>query len=281
MTVLADSNAFFNMERLLVQHQAALTLLQGMLSDPNCHEISWLDLGCGRGQIISHLEKNLSATERSKIKLVGYDIENTYSIQAKGIAKSLELSSYSFEIGTLSRFWENRSTAGPWRFITLTNTIHEIAPKSLSEILARCIERLDNDGCLFMYDMEKLPVPELGAIPWSASEMKAILITLFRALGCSSFEPAVGTWTHKTCTGWNAQIRRSHMGLPTNFPEQLDEAIYVTSLRIEELLLDRLTRVDAALKSLAEYGPDTGQEMEDKESLLYEFWAVSRALGEK
>ncbi len=281
MTPLADSSAFLDMERLLAQHQAALTLLQGMLSDPACHEITWLDLACGRGQIIAHLSENLSSTERAKLKLLGYDIENTYSRQAKKIAESMGLASFAFEIGALARFWENSSTDGPWQFITLTNTTHEIAPDSLAEILVRCIERLDSDGCLFLYDMERLPVPELGAIPWSAAEMKAILICMCRELGCNEYEPAVGTWAHKTCKGWNAQIRRAHMRLPTGFKDLLGDVIQATSCRIQELLQARLVRVNDALGSLAEHGPETGEEAEEKESLLYEFWAVSRALGGK
>src|SRR5258708_6495025 len=188
MSSLADSNAVFDVERLLVQHQAALTLLQGMLSDPACHELSWLDLACGKGQIIAHLNQNLSLSERRKIRLVGYDIENAHSKQAKKIAESMNLAAFAFEVGALGRFWENSATQGPWRFITLTNTTHEILPTTLAEILARCLERLEDDGCMFLYDMERLPTPELGAVPWSAAEMKAILTALCRSLGADAFE---------------------------------------------------------------------------------------------
>jgi SAM-dependent methyltransferase len=280
MSALADSNSLFDMERQLAQHQAALTVIQGMLSDPACNELSWLDLACGKGQIIAHLKENLSESERKKIRLVGYDIENANSKHAKRIAESMGMASFSFEVGSLGRFWENGSTAGPWRFITLTNTAHEIAPASLAKILAMCIDRLADDGCLFLYDMERLPNPELGAVPWSAAEMKAILVTLCRALGCSTFEPAVGRWTHKSCNGWNAQLRRAHMKLPSDYPDRIEAAIHATSDKIRELLLARLDRANTALQSLAEHGPASGEEGEEKSVLLYEFWAVSRALGE-
>lgn len=278
MASLADSNAVLDMERQLAQHQAALTLLQGMLSDPSCHELSWLDLACGKGQIIAHLTENLSEFERRKIRLVGYDLENAHSKQAKKIAESLGLASFRFEIGALDRFWENGSTTGPWRFITLTNTAHEITPASLAEILARCIERLEDDGCLFLYDMERLPNAELGAVPWSAAEMKVILTSLCRALGCDTFEPAVGRWAHRTCSGWNAQLRRAHLQLPSDYSKRMENAIHLTSRKIEELLQERLLRVNAALESLAEHGPATGEEVHEKENLLYDFWAVTRAL---
>lgn len=276
---LADSSAFLDLERLLAQHQAALTLLQGMLSDPACQELAWLDLACGKGQILAHLHKNLSPAEREKIKLVGYDIENQQSRQAKRIAESMNLASYQFEVGALSRFWENGATAGPWRFITITNTAHEIEPASLAEVLVRCVERLQDDGCLFLYDMERLPNPELGAVPWSAGEIKAVLTTMCRSLGSDSFEPAVGTWAHRTCNGWNGQVRRDHMGLPSEFKEHIPRAIQAASEKIHQLLEDRLGRVNAALESLAEHGPDTAEESDEKEALLYEYWALSRAIG--
>ena len=109
--------------------------------------------------------------------------------------------------------------------------------------------------------------------------MKAILTCICRALGCDEYEPAVGTWAHKTCNGWNAQIHREYMGLPTNFRDRLGDVIQDTSCRIQELLQARHVRINAALSSLAEHGAETGEEAQEKESLLYDFWAVYRALG--
>jgi SAM-dependent methyltransferase len=280
MTSLADSSAVL-VEINLPQHQAALTLLQGVLSDPACSKLKWLDLACGKGQIVAHLEKNLGVTARSKIELVGYDIENSYSKQAKQLAESKGLSSCRFEVGALSGFWQNPYTSGPWDFITLTNTAHEIAPESIAEIFIRCIERLDNNGCLFLYDMERLPNPELGAVPWTAAEMQAILMTLLRGLGCATYRPEVGQWEHRSCRGWNAQIKKSHLQLPSNYSGSIPTAIDLSKKHIHSLLEDRLRRVNDALESLAEYPAETGEEGDQKVALLYEFWAVYRALGGK
>ena len=191
----------------------------------------------------------------------------------------MDMGSYAFEVGALSRFWENSATQGPWRFISLTNTIHEISPDSLAKILVRCVERLDNGGCLFLYDMEQLPVLELGAIPWAATEMKLILSELFGALGAPSYEPSVGAWAHRTCRGWNAQIHFDHLGVEPDFRQRSDEAIERTSQRILTLVGDRVRRVDAALESLAVHGPDTEEEESTIDVLLHEFWALARFRG--
>lgn len=278
MNAIADSDAFFDPERMLAQHQAALTLLQGMLSDPETPQISWLDLASGRGQIISHLQKNLSDNERKKIAFQGYDIDNSHSRTAAKTAESMALASYGFEIGELHQFWQREATAGPFDFITLTNTVHEIHPTSFAEILTRCVERLGENGRLFIYDMEKLPEPELGAVLWTAAEIKTILTFLFRSLGSENYEPSVGTWTHKTCNGWNAQIIRSHMRLPNDFRDRIDAAITATAEKITELLGVKLNVTKKALEGLTRFGPETDEEASNKEGLLFQFWALSRAL---
>lgn len=278
MTSLADSSAVLENYNL-PQHQAALTLLQGILSDPNCTRLRWLDLACGQGQIVAHLDHNLGPKARSKIELVGYDIENGYSKQAKRLAESKGLASCSFDVGALGQFWANKNTSGPWGFITLTNTTHEIAPKSLAEIFIRCIERLDDNGCLFLYDMERLPNPELGAVPWSAAEIQNIMTTLLGELGCTTYKPEVGQWVHRSCRGWNAQLKRSHLDLPLDFRQRIPSALEKTNELVARLLTERLERANSALESLAEHPPETGEEAEDKIALLYEFWAVYRSVG--
>ena len=99
MTSIADSNAFGDERRLLPQHQAALTLLQGMLSNPNITSLHWLDLACGRGQIISGLEENLSSQARSKLNYFGYDIREEYAKESLKTASRLGLQSYTIEVG--------------------------------------------------------------------------------------------------------------------------------------------------------------------------------------
>jgi SAM-dependent methyltransferase len=279
MSSIADSDAAFDAERMFAQHQAAVTLLQGILSNPKAAKVQWLDLACGRGQIIAHLEKNLSSAERAKLFLFGYDIENENTRQAQKLAGSLGLGGCNFAVGELSEFYRDDRTKGPWDFITLTNTVHEIRPETLSGILVGAIERLSETGCLFVYDMERLSAPELGAVLWTGPEASSILGTLCEALGCTDFKPPVGNWPHRSCKGWNAQIQRPHMELPADWRNRLGHAVHATSNCIETVLRRKLAEVSNALDGLTLFGPETEKEAKDKEKLLYDFWALSRALG--
>jgi ubiquinone/menaquinone biosynthesis C-methylase UbiE len=50
--------------------------MKGILDNPNVSEYRWLDIGCGKGQILANLDERLNTTAISKISYYGYDIEN-------------------------------------------------------------------------------------------------------------------------------------------------------------------------------------------------------------
>lgn len=97
-------------------------------------------------------------------------------------------------------------------------------------------------------------------------------------LGSVDFEPSVGTWSHRTCNGWNAQLRRDFMRLPESWLDNRDAAIATTVGCIENTLKSKLKQVTTALEGLTRYGSQTGGELTDKSTLLYDFWALKRAL---
>lgn len=278
MPAIADSAAIFDPERMLAQHQAALTLLQGMLSNPQVDHVRWLDLASGRGQIIAHLQKNLTPKARAKLHFVGYDIDNLHTRHAERIAQSMGLAKCDFGIGELAGFHRDEKTDGPWDFITLTNTVHEISPRSLASILMAALARLRDTGCLFVYDMDRLSSPELGAVLWTGSEFSEILTALCSSLGCVGYEPAVGTWAHRSCDGWNAQINRVHMQLPADWIGRAEKTVEAAAQCIEAILKRKLAQTRKALEALTRFGAETPEEVADKEKLLFDFWAITRAL---
>jgi len=279
MNSIGDSDAYFNPERMLAQHQAALTLLQDMLSDPNVSSVNWLDIACGRGQIIANLATNLSDNYRAKICYHGYDIDNAHTRNTKRTSENLRLKSVRFEIGDISRFSNAFPPGSTFEFITLTNTIHEIFPNRLASILYDSLCRLSPNGCLFIYDMETLPSLELGAVPWSAGEVKSIISAMCNSIGATTYEPAVGQWQHQSCNGWNVQLRRQHLSVGPLSPEMRDTVVRDTSNRISSLIEQKLSQTRAVLENLTQYGAETGDEAKAKETYLYDFWALTRAKG--
>ena len=101
MTTIADSDAFKDSGRVLPQHQAALTLLQARLSAPRVLRLSWLDLACGRGQIIVSLAENLSRDARAKVEYWAYDLDKEFARETRKAAERLGFASLETTIGDL------------------------------------------------------------------------------------------------------------------------------------------------------------------------------------
>lgn len=279
MIGIADSDAVLDRERLLSQHQAALTLLQQALADPEQLALTWLDLACGKGQILAHLDENLTPAQRAKIDYVGFDLNVEYGRLTEKRATQLGFRSSKVAVGELSQFPSIIGRDEEFDFITLTNTIHEIEPSRLATVLFDCIAHLRIDGRFFVYDMESLPNPELGAVPWRSSEISAILGTLISGLGVKVYSPPVGRWLHRSCMGWNAQIDRKHIWKEVrDIKNRRESVIQTTTEKITEILHRRSGECANVLESLTRFGSATGRESAEEITTLYEFWALHRAL---
>lgn len=279
MTTIADASAFKDGERVLPQHQAALTLLQARLSAPRVVRLSWLDLACGRGQIIASLDQNLSKEARAKVEYWAYDLDQDFARETRKTAEHLGFASLQTTVGDLSEFDRILPSGALFDFITLTNTVHEIEPIRLATLLVSCLGRLTDMGTLFVYDMERIKPPELGALPWSRDDIRRIVLRMLDALGASAYRPEVGLWNHRTCNGWNVQLERHHLGVSrSDAAQRIVAAVNETRDEISQLLRRRLTECRASLETLTMCGAETAEEQDEKERLLFEFWSLSRAL---
>jgi ubiquinone/menaquinone biosynthesis C-methylase UbiE len=265
--------------RIRPQDQAALIIVQGALVDPSIFEFKWLDLACGKGQMIAQLEKNLTGSARAKIVYYGYDRENSYLKIARRKADSLNLRGAFFEVGEIRNFANSYPEDAEFDLITLTNTVHEISPHNLASILYEAVSRLSDRGSLFIYDMESLPTPELGAVPWRSHEVAQIIKALLDGLGVKGYEPAIGKWTHSTCNGWNLQLIRRHLNVSREtIKKNKAQAISKTQRKIESLLLRKYEECEKALESLTYCQSGTDEEASAERNLLYNFWGLSRAI---
>jgi SAM-dependent methyltransferase len=211
MSSIADSDAVQDIRRILPQHQSALTLLNGRLQNPALEQVLWLDLACGKGQIISQLNENLSNKHREKLSYFGYDINVDHTRAAERIALNLQLQNYDFFHGDLFNFNTIIPNEKRFDFITCTNTAHEFQPGAFATILLDSLVRLTQSGELFIYDMESLNTPELGALPWRSSEIGKLLNLVFEVLE-TEFRVHPSIWSHTSCKGWTVTIQRQYIG---------------------------------------------------------------------
>lgn len=278
MNKISDSDAELTESRQFAQHQAAITLLQREIDNPDIVDYKWLDLACGKGQIILHLKDNLADDLRKKINFYGFDIDQKFIQIAEKTASTLSLKSNKFEIGELSKFNDIIEASADFDFVTLTNTIHEINPANFLGIIIKCLLRLSANGCLFIYDMETLPNPELGAIPWTKEEIEEIFTSIFKVIG-TGYNPKPGRWKHSTCYGWNIQIHRNRISLNTDkLKEKEDDILNEAKIVMNKIIARKFQNCNDSLISYSKFKPETDEENKEKLNLLYDYWSLSRAM---
>lgn len=279
MSAIADSDAVHDIRRILPQHQSALTLLNGRLQNPAVNAVHWLDVACGKGQIIAQLDNNLSPDHRAKLSYIGYDINSDFIRTAEKLAEGLGLQAVEFLNGDLSSFSRLVPAERKFDFISCTNTAHEIQPGCFACLFLDALLHLSDSGELFIYDMESLTTPELGALPWRNQEIDELINAAFHTLG-TVFRAHPSAWDHSSVRGWSVTIQRHYIEV-TN--ETIIEKRAEISERLEgiidKLLDSRLKECSKVLESFCKYGADTAQDENDKISALYEFWALHRAKG--
>lgn len=279
MTSIADSNAIKDQDRVLPQHQAALTLLQSRLSSPKVTQIHWLDLACGRGQIILDLHNCLSRDALSKIHYTAYDINATFMKDTDKTAQQIGFASVTPKVGELVDFDRVFMQTEVFDFITFTNAIHEVNPKDLVQILTGCILRLNDNGILFVYDMERIQPPELGAVAWERDEIANIVRSILNNLGAVDYNPFVALWKHRSVNGWSFILERQHMAISKSDALKRAQDVIEKGNEITiSILKNKFKLCRDSLETLTACGSGTAEEKEDKERFLYEYWAISRVL---
>ena len=279
MAGIADSSAV-NTNRVLPQHHTAITLLGQLLADPSVEEISWLDLACGRGQILTGLNETISDEKlRGKIAYSGYDLENDHSRLTEQIALGLKFRKVDVKTGEMEHFARIFPSETKFSFVSFTNTVHELRPQSIASLLLEIILRLDTKGVLYIYDMEFLQTQELGAVPWHGDDFKKLLSCIFGELQCNNPNLIVQRWTHASCTAWSVNLQRDHLGIAdAKIIEKFDAAKEKASELILDILKYKLNKVTEALEALTRFGAGNADEDRVKTKLLFEFWGLQRAL---
>ena len=273
-----DSSAVLEFGRMLPQHQAAITLINAVIQNPHIDRFVWLDLACGKGQIISQLRDNISLDNRRKIIYHGYDINSDYTKIVSQLAKNLNFCDFKVSNGDLSKFQYLLPDKVKYDFITCTNVTHEIHPRTFFEVIIGAIKLLNEHGQLFIYDMESLTNPELGALPLKSKDVGDLIDVVFKTAGIS-FKASPSTWTHKTCKGWSIVINRDYLEVENEvFEKQNDMIIKELYDSINSMLNKRLVECKQVLKTYTDFGIENSEDETQKISALYEFWAINRAL---
>ena len=234
---------------------------------------------------VHRIRHGLDENARAKVDYFCFDVKMHYVRETEQSASTLGLHSCHGEVGTLSKFPVLYPQKGQFDLITLTNTVHEVEPIQVATMLIDSLVRLNATGCLYVYDMEDVAPPELGAVPWLKADVSRVLESMFAALGVNDYRPYVRRWHHRNCYAWDVQLHRKHLKRSgTDLRRRRNKAIVDTTEAVRLVLKAKLERCVRILEETTQFGRSTIAEADgpdddlEKQRRLYEFWAVSRAL---
>lgn len=274
--IIGDSDAVIDEGRLFTEHRHALIGLRKKLSNAELENLHWLDIGCGRGQILSKIDQIFHVNDRKKIFYCPFDGKKEFVIQAQQKALSLDIVSPKYIHGTFGSFRELISVDQKFEYVTLINCVHEIHPFFFPELIYDILLRLSPHGELFIYDMEALKKPELGAITWTANEVSNLMDSFKTHLEFST-TPISSCWPHASCVGWDATIIKKDIGISN------DGLIAKRDYFLEKIKYDMVCvfkrkreQCNRMLEIYCENSPDSQEEQLYKAQHVYNFWGLSR-----
>lgn len=272
---IGDSDSI-KINKILVPHSNAISILTMLLINHDLDEFKWLDLACGQGQILLQLGDNLDSTFRNKISLSLVDINNGALREAVTVAEDLDLKSINEDVNDICEFCLKKIEPEKFHFISFVNSLHEIKPKEIAFIFVKSIIGLQPDGILYLFDQESLPYNdlELGAITWTSFEIVQIFNDFFEK--CSiNYNLSPNKWNHTENSSWSLQILRKKIEIEN---KKLDKSIPIMESIIKNILSSKLETIKKALQSSTKTGKSTDIEEHYQISNLYDFWSLSRAM---
>jgi ubiquinone/menaquinone biosynthesis C-methylase UbiE len=271
---IADSDSI-KIDTILVPHSNAISLLTHLLNIKKAGKASWLDLACGKGQILNQLGDNLDKYYRSKIDLHLVDLNNESLRCATDVAHKLGLSSIKENVSDIAKYCNDSLEENTFDFITFINTFHEIKPCELSNIITSCLCALKDEGVFYLFDQEKLTERELGAVTWSSVEVSSIINDFLRICELDYCVYA-NKWNHKSISSWSIQIQKTHILNSKN--AMLREKQELLTDLIKTTLKSKADANKMALVALTRFGGHTENETENKIQNLFDYWALSQAM---
>jgi len=216
--------------------------------DSNKSDWEWLDLACGRGNLIEHCCESFE-TDSIKIHYHGLDKGDRYKndfelfVEEKNLDKHLaEINFMIADFTSWKKCFLETKGFSKYDWISFINVLHEIDPAEISAILLSMIKYCKKDGFLYFSDLEKLVEPEAGAITWTLEEMKEIFDLLFNKYLSYRFKRLVPTFS--------IIAQRSDLHKNINLNTEANEINKLLQKKIKSLLKRKRKNTEKNIKKL-------------------------------
>lgn len=252
--------------------------------------IKWLDLCCGRGNVLKHITTTLGELSR-RVKYYGVDINLEHRNECQETIRKMGLNDHlaappQVFVGDILKPW-NMDQGTQFDIVTLLNVLHEIPPFSIYSVLRNALDRCKYTGLVLIVDMCSLPRLEWQAITWQKEHLLNLMSPLLKQnKGVSLVQHSIPISIYpRRVDVWALRLRKSIVRTRV-FPKwEWREKDTKHRNIVKSYLLRKKTGLSEQIETICR---DTGEllvvgkekaENENLRKLLLEYWAVSEALS--
>lgn len=266
----SESDTMYDQNVSLEQHETACDLVKEIAIRDEDNDILWLDIACGKGQILTTLLSECSQSILSRIIYCAFDECKNYVKETKINASSIGIGDHCIEICTISEFiksfaqQDRRNECNNISISTAINMLHEISPKIIPDLIMCILDQLKFGGLLFLYDNEELLEPEDNAITFRLKEIEDIFNIIEEvAISSSSYEEEPGF------PSWGVVAYNQTWSCRDTLKERRRLLKEDMNNKIRELLYVKLGERIAFLQQKEELNPQNQAEMDARNNCLY------------
>ena len=260
--------------RMLSSHRTALGVLRHRVLARCASEITWLDIGCGNGQVLHGIEGVVGASCVRNIHYVGCDGCARYCEEAERFAREQGLHEPVIHWLRIETLWEHLQGMRA-DFVSIINVTHELDPPTLAATLCDALCCVSDTGLLHVHDVRFLDRPELGSVCWDTSEVETVLDPLLTLFEWGEVERRVQQWGAEEAPDWSLNLDRALLLIDQDeLVERRDEIVGNVRRAVEEALPQKRSVHDRALRAFLEEPAVTEKDRQVAAQAVYEHWTI-------
>lgn len=268
--------------RMFASHRSVLDALRYLVLPHHRGVVTWLDVGCGRGQVLHGIQNMIGPEGVKRIRYVGCDGDRAYCAEAERFAQECGMADPEILCFRFDRLEEKLSHLRA-DFVSMVNVFHELGPRLLATTLCDSLCRLSARGVMHVHDMTALDPgrPELGAVCWRADEVEGILDPLLTLFDWGGQSLRVQQYGNDEARDWSLDLQRQALTVSSDeLARRRDRIVTDVSRAILNALRRKQAAHHSALKAFLQDPPATDAHRAEAARQVCEHWTISAWLEE-
>ncbi len=200
---MRQKHAYKTQAPLRARHTPALTdefafFLSQQIARSDKKQVTWLDVGCGRGQLLKEACRSLRMDQRCRVAYTGYDCTLDFVEDCNATIESLRIDNSRARQGEFDGM-DALFNAGPFDVISVVELISDLHLHLVPRLVLNIFRLCHSSTVLCFSDLRKLTSSSAspGMLPWSEEEINPFVAAIARLLDGPRLPPTAFVQVHK------------------------------------------------------------------------------------